>query len=233
VEISEGVDEIASLEPAHLRDKVGEERVARDVERHAEEDVGAALVELAAQLAVRDVELEQGVAGRQGHFVDLARVPCRDDEAAAVGVFPDLPDDVVELVDGAAVGGSPVAPLGAIDAAEIARLGIGPFVPDRDAPLLEPADVCFAADEPEELVDDALEVDLLGREQGKAFAQREAELSAEDGKRSGPGAVGFGPSVFENVAEEVEVGLHAARRGSFGRGRGKINERAARGAFFF
>ena len=38
-----------TLEVALLRQHVRQQRVARDVERHAEEDVGAALVELAAE----------------------------------------------------------------------------------------------------------------------------------------------------------------------------------------
>jgi hypothetical protein len=58
---------------ALLRDHVREQRVAGDVERHAQEDVGAALVQLAGQLAVGDVELEEGVAGRQRHLRDVGR----------------------------------------------------------------------------------------------------------------------------------------------------------------
>src|SRR5487761_632312 len=38
-------DELAGLEAALLREHVGEQRVARDVERHAEEHIGTALVE--------------------------------------------------------------------------------------------------------------------------------------------------------------------------------------------
>ena len=62
-------------------------RVARDVERHAEEKIGAALVKLATQLAVLDVELEERVAGRQRHASNSRRVPRADDEPAAVGVL--------------------------------------------------------------------------------------------------------------------------------------------------
>jgi hypothetical protein len=51
-------------------DHHGEQRVAGDVERHAEEQIRAALVELAAQFAAIDEELKQAVAGRQGHLVD-------------------------------------------------------------------------------------------------------------------------------------------------------------------
>ena len=79
--VAEGVDEIAHREPGHLRHHVGEQRVGGDVERHAEEDIAAALVELAAQPAVSHVELEQAVAGGQRHLVHLGRVPGGDDVA--------------------------------------------------------------------------------------------------------------------------------------------------------
>src|SRR6185312_14823912 len=46
VAVAAGPDELARLEIALLREHMGEQRVARDVERHAEEYVGAALIEL-------------------------------------------------------------------------------------------------------------------------------------------------------------------------------------------
>src|SRR5205085_9589280 len=58
VAVATGPDEIADLEVALLREHVREQRVARDVEGDAEEDVGAALIELAAEQVVGDVELE-------------------------------------------------------------------------------------------------------------------------------------------------------------------------------
>src|SRR5262245_1392703 len=44
-------DEVADLEVALLREHVREQGVARDVERNAEEDVRAALIQLAAEAA--------------------------------------------------------------------------------------------------------------------------------------------------------------------------------------
>ena len=73
------MDEFARLEPRHLRHHQRQQRIGRDVERHAEEHVAPALVELAAEPAVGDVELEQAMAWRQRHLVDLRRVPRRDD----------------------------------------------------------------------------------------------------------------------------------------------------------
>src|ERR1700692_2703404 len=59
VSVAQRVDELAGYETRDLRHRMGQQRIGRDVERHPEENVGGALVELARQLAVRDVELEQ------------------------------------------------------------------------------------------------------------------------------------------------------------------------------
>ena len=67
VRVAQRKDEFARLEIRHLRHHQREQRVGGDVERHAEEKVGAALVHLARERAVGDVELEQRVARRQRH----------------------------------------------------------------------------------------------------------------------------------------------------------------------
>src|SRR6185295_4799206 len=68
-------DELARFEIALLRHHVREQGVRGDVKRHAQEYVGAALVELAAQPLVRHVELEERMAGHELHLVELAHVP--------------------------------------------------------------------------------------------------------------------------------------------------------------
>ena len=84
------VDEFAGFQSANLRDHQRQQRVAGDVERHAQEHVRAALIKLAAQFAFVHVKLEQRVAGRQRHLVDFAGIPRADDQPAAVGIFFDL-----------------------------------------------------------------------------------------------------------------------------------------------
>jgi hypothetical protein len=76
----------------------------------------------------------------------------------------------------------------AIDRSEIA-VRIGPFVPDGDAVLLQIADIGVAAQEPDQLVDDRFQVQLLGRDQRKALGEVEAHLVAEHRERAGAGAV--------------------------------------------
>ena len=86
---------------------------------------------------------------------------------------------------------------------------VGPFVPDRDASLLEPAHVGVAAQEPDELADDRLQVQALGRHGGEALGQIEAHLIAEHTARARAGAVGLVHAVLEDVVEEIEVLAHA------------------------
>ena len=80
--VAAGPDELAGLEPALVGDHVRQERVARDVERKAKKGVAASLVELEREPAVRDMRLEQAMAGGEGHTIELARVPRGDDLAA-------------------------------------------------------------------------------------------------------------------------------------------------------
>ncbi len=70
------------------------------------------------------------------------------------------------------------APLHAVDRTELAR-GIRPLVPDRDAVLLQPPDVRLAAQEPQQLVRDRLEVHALRRDEREALREVEADLAAE------------------------------------------------------
>ena len=74
--------------------------------------------------------------------------------------------------------------------------------------LVEIADVRLAAEEPQQLVDDRLEVQLLGRHQRKAVGQVEPHLVAEDAPRAGAGAVALGDAFVENPLHQIEVLSH-------------------------
>ena len=178
-------DEIAHLEVGLLREQVRHERVARDVEGDSEEDVRAPLVELAGEPALRDVELEERVAGLERHPREVGDVPRRDDDAARVGLLAQQPDDVRDLVDVPSVRRRPAPPLHPVHGAEVA-VRVRPLVPDRHPVLLEPADVRLAAEEPQELVGDRAEVHLLRRHEWEALGQVEAHLVAEHAHRPCP-----------------------------------------------
>src|SRR5690606_32592123 len=62
------------------------------------------------------------------------------------------------------------------------------------------------------------QVQLLGGDQREAFVEVEAHLPAEHAARAGAGAVGLLGAVFEHVAQQVEVLLHAASVCAAGRG---------------
>ena len=99
----------------------------------------------------------------------------------------------------------------AVDRAEIAAL-VGPFVPDADAVLLQIFDVGVAGQEPEQLVDDRFQVQLLGGDQRKAVGEIEAHLMAEHRQRAGAGAVALLHAVGEDVLHQVEILAHPQLR---------------------
>ena len=188
-----------------LREHVRQQRVARDVERDAEKDVGAALVELAAEaFAARHVELEERVAGRERHPRKLGDVPGAHDDPARVGLLAEQSNGLRDLVDVTAVGRRPAPPLHAVDRPELAVL-VGPLVPDRHPVLLQPADVRVATQEPEQLVGDRREVHLLRRHEREALSEVEAHLVAEHADRAGSRAIRLRHAWGEDVAHEVLV----------------------------
>ena len=140
----------------------------------------------------------------------IFRIPAVEQDAAAVRVVAQGIDDVVDLVDRPAVPGRPRRPLLSVDRTEFALLG-RPLVPDRYPVLVQPADVGVAAEEPDQLVGDALEVELLRRQQRETLRQVMTNLPAEDGGRSRPRAVTLDDAVGENVSEEVVILLHVLK----------------------
>ena len=144
--------------------------VARDVERHAEKKIRAALVKLAAQAPVpADVKLKQRVARRERDFVRLGGIPAGNDQPAGAGIaanFRDHGGNLVEAVGGVRAVGlqrrAEIPPLMAVNRSEIAffsaearaLLRRAPLVPDRDAAFPQPAVVRAAAEKPKQLLDD-------------------------------------------------------------------------------
>ena len=151
--VATGPDEIADLQIALLRHHMHQQRVAGDVERQAEEYVAGALIQLAGELAVSDVELEKGVARRQGHFIQLADVPRRDDDPAGVRVVFQLVHHRADLVDMTTVRRRPGTPLFAVDRSQVA-IFICPLVPDGDVVVVQIGDVGVALQEPQQFMDD-------------------------------------------------------------------------------
>ena len=100
VKVAEGVYELLWLEPRDVGGHQCEDRIGCNIERDAQKNVCASLVKLAAQgSALTDVKLEQGMARRQRHLLQFPHIPGADDVSAAVRVFPDISDDLLNLVD--------------------------------------------------------------------------------------------------------------------------------------
>ena len=207
VYIAKSVNELSCFQAADLRHHHGEQGIGGDVERHAEEDIGRALVQLAGEFAIGHVKLEEGVAGAERHLGQLSHIPGADEDAAGVGIVFDGLYSLCDLIDGA-VGAFPGDPLFAVDGAEVAVF-VGPFVPDAHAVFLQIAHIGVAFEEPEQLVDDAFQVQLFGGYERKAFAEIKAHLVSKAGDRARTGAVIFFDALFEYVAHEVEVLLHS------------------------
>ncbi len=163
VRVARGVNEVTRLQSCDLRHHLKQQGIAGNVERHAKERVSAALIELQREAAIGDVELEDGVARRKRHAVHLGHIPRRDNHASRVRIVFQLLHHLADLVDGTALLVGPCTPLVSVDGSKLAIL-VGPLVPNGDAMLLQPTDVGVATKEPQQLVDDGLEVEFLGGE---------------------------------------------------------------------
>lgn len=180
VSVADGNEEFAGFEAGDFCDHEEELGVLGDVERKAEEDVAGPLVELHIEFVFDDAELEHGVARWETHFVEFGGVPGGDEDGFTVRGGFDLVDCPLELVDAFAVWTAPVAPLDAVNSAEVAVF-VCETVPDVDFVVVEVFDVIAAGNEPEHFVGEGFVGDFFGCEEREAVAEVEAELRAEDG----------------------------------------------------
>ena len=94
-----------------------------------------------------------------------------------------------------------------IDRSEFAVL-VGPLVPDTDTMFLEVLDVGVALEEPEQFVDDGLQMKFLCGEQGETVVEVVARLGAEDADGTCTGTVTFFGAFGEDAVEDVEILFH-------------------------
>ena len=64
MQVTEGVNEFVGLQVANFGNHHGQQGVGRDIEGNAKEKIGASLVELATELSVGYVKLEEGMTRR-------------------------------------------------------------------------------------------------------------------------------------------------------------------------
>ena len=157
------------------------------------------------------------MAGHQRHLVQIGHIPGADDDAAAVRAGLELFDDFGNLIDMAAARLGPAAPLHAVHGAQVASFLVGPFVPDGATALLQPFHIAVTAQKPQQLVDDGLQVHLLGGDQREAFIEVKAHLIAKHAARTRAGAVGLGCTMLEHMAHKGFVlAAHGAQVGCGG-----------------
>src|SRR5437870_836087 len=116
MQIAKGMDKFTGFETADLGHHHRQHRIRGNVERDAQKQVCAALIELATQLAFVDEKLEEGMAWRQRHFIQLSRIPRADYQTPAVRINFDLFDDAVDLINVLAIGTCPISPLRTVNA---------------------------------------------------------------------------------------------------------------------
>ena len=224
MQVAEGVDEFADLQIALVRDEMGQQGIAGDIEGHTEEEIGAALIELTGEPPIGDIELKETMTRGKRHSPGLhvlartaclvgqiRRVPGRDHQPARIRADPDGRDQLGELVEDAAVRTRPTAPLGAVDRTETSVLG-RPLVPDGHAAVLKPAVVGRAGQEPEQLVDQTFGMHPLGGQQRETLLQIEAHLTTEHRARPRAGAVGLVDAVVDHITQQIEIDAHPSDR---------------------
>ena len=161
-------DELPRFQPALLGKHCRQQSVRGDVEWDPQEQVGAALVQLQAEFPVRDVDLEEGVAGHQRHVGQLPHVPSGHHHSPGVRVALDRFQQLCDLVDSLSVRARPGSPLHAVDRSQFAVL-ISPLVPDANPVLLQPRHVRGAGKEPQKLTNHGFQVNSFGGDYGKPF----------------------------------------------------------------
>jgi len=204
VHITTRPDELSDFQIALLRHHVGQQRVAGDVEGHAQEHVSTALVQLARKPPICHVELEERVARLQLHLRQVGHVPGRHDDASRVGARLDELDRSADLIDRLAIGRSPAAPLNAVHRPQVAVL-VGPLIPDVDVLLQQGLDVRLAAQEPKQLLCDQAERHRLGGDEGEALGQVVADLAPKHAQRAGASAVSLLRALGEDVTQKILV----------------------------
>src|SRR5690606_24755303 len=172
-----------------------------------EKRIGRALIQMTTQGSVCHVKLKKAVTRCQSHFVELADIPCIDDDPARIGIVPERKNRFADLVNCLSFRGRPTSPLLAINRSEI-PVFIRPFIPYAHAVLVQIANVCIPLQEPQEFINDRLQMQLFGCAQRKSFTQIKPHLMAEDADRPRTRPVRLLDAIVKNMLKEIEVLLH-------------------------
>ena len=202
------MDELTRFVVTNLAKHQSQKGVRSDIERNPEESIGAALVQLAAELALArspytaHVELKQTVARRQRHLVDFGNVPGTYQVTTRVGIILEAIHQILDLVDMSAIGSRPATPLMSINRPQIAVF-VSPFVPNSHLVVVQVLDVCITLQKPQQFMDNRAKVKLFRRQARETLGKVVAALASKHGARSRTGTVGAIHPVFHNIFEQV------------------------------
>ena len=158
--------------------------------------------------ALRWYSWHESRARRKSHLVHFGRIPCRHNEPAGIRIAPDHFYHIRELVYAPSVWGRPAAPLVPVHRAEVSVF-ISPFVPDAHAMVLEVFYVGVPCYEPQEFIDDGLEMHFLGGQKRKSVREIESHLIAEDTLRAYARPVLFHHPVPADMPQKVKILFHS------------------------
>lgn len=94
-----------------------------------------------------------------------------------------------------------------IDGSEVA-IFVGPLVPNSHSMLLQIVHIGVSLEEPEELVDDGLGVQLFGCEQGETLFEVKGHLMTEDADGASASAVVAAVAFGEDAVGQIEILFH-------------------------
>ena len=200
-------DELPHFQSRLLRQHMSEQRIGRNVERHAEKHICTTLIKLQRQLPIADPCLKQTVARGESHPVHFARVPSRHYLAARRGVGFKSVNQRFDLIDAAAVGSFPMTPLLTVNRPKIAIV-VRPIIPDADLIFGEPFGIRVAVQKPQQFIDDGAQMQFLRRDQRKTMCQVETHLVAKDRPGANAGAVLLFNPVVKDVLHQIKVSAH-------------------------
>jgi len=173
--VTERMNEFTWLQPNDLSNHHCQQCVGSNVEWDPQKRVSTALIELTVELPFRHMELKKTMAGRQSHFIDEARIPCADHVSATEWVGSQLLNEFDNLVSRRAVRIGPRPPLVPIDGTKVTKL-VCPIIPNSYPIFFEVIDIGIAFQEPQQFVDDAAEVQLLGGQYRETLTQIKPHL---------------------------------------------------------
>jgi hypothetical protein len=207
MDITKGVYQLSGFQAADLCHHHGEQRVRGDVEGDSQKHVGTALIELTGQLAAVHIKLEQHMAGRQFHFLNVGHVPGTDYETSGIRVVLNLLNHSGDLIDVCSTGKGPGTPLVTVNRTQFS-LFIGPVVPDLYVVIPQVTDVRISGEKPKKFVNDRAQMNLLGSQQGEVRGQTEACLISEHAECSRSRAILFFHAIFKNVLKQIQILTH-------------------------